>query len=134
MYKLVEADEELYNRIKKLHGLDNTIPAGMRKADPYNLGLLGSYTPIALEYRQFFKPREENSFWPFGDAPCAYGTLSFFHDGTGVAYFWLGTQRNHEWWEFGCNHKMEHTANLGNCYNRYTCTKCGYVDDVDSSD
>ena len=33
----------------------------------------------------------------------------------------------------GCKHNIE-TTNLGRCYNRYTCTKCGYSYSVDSSD
>ena len=31
-------------------------------------------------------------------------------------------------------HKMEHTRRLGRCFNRYTCTRCGGINDVDSSD
>jgi len=33
----------------------------------------------------------------------------------------------------GCQHDMEST-NLGRCYNRYTCKKCGYSYSVDSGD
>lgn len=33
---------------------------------------------------------------------------------------------------FGCEHDWE-GKNLGNCYNSYTCTKCGYGYRVDSS-
>lgn len=32
-----------------------------------------------------------------------------------------------------CNHKYRR-INLGNCYNRYTCTECGASYEVDSSD
>jgi hypothetical protein len=35
--------------------------------------------------------------------------------------------------DYGCVHKMERT-NLGRCYNRYTCEKCGYSYEVDSGD
>ena len=34
----------------------------------------------------------------------------------------------------GCDHDYKQSANLGNCYNRYECTKCGFTKDVDSSD
>lgn len=32
------------------------------------------------------------------------------------------------------DHNWVHVANLGRCYNRYKCTKCGAIDDVDSGD
>lgn len=32
-----------------------------------------------------------------------------------------------------CVHEWTFTKNLGNCYNRYTCSRCGKVWDVDSS-
>lgn len=32
------------------------------------------------------------------------------------------------------NHNWKHTANLGRCYNEYTCTHCGAVSRVDSGD
>lgn len=35
--------------------------------------------------------------------------------------------------EVGCIHEIKGT-NLGNCYNRYECVKCGYMYEVDSSD
>ena len=36
--------------------------------------------------------------------------------------------------EFGCHHEYTHVKNLGRCYNRYQCTKCGRTMDVDSGD
>lgn len=33
-----------------------------------------------------------------------------------------------------CMHEMRHTANLGRCYNQYTCIHCGKVENIDSSD
>ena len=36
--------------------------------------------------------------------------------------------------EMCSGHEWKHTENLGRCYNRYTCTKCGKINDVDSSD
>lgn len=35
--------------------------------------------------------------------------------------------------EVGCNHKMK-TTNLGRCYNKYSCVKCGFEYSVDSGD
>lgn len=33
-----------------------------------------------------------------------------------------------------CIHNMVHFQNLGRCYNREKCTKCGMTQDIDSSD
>lgn len=33
-----------------------------------------------------------------------------------------------------CDHTFAYVANLGRCYNSYKCTKCGLVNNVDSSD
>ena len=35
--------------------------------------------------------------------------------------------------EIGCTHDM-HTTQLGNCYYRYTCSKCDYSYSIDSGD
>ena len=32
-----------------------------------------------------------------------------------------------------CDHEIKHTRNLGNCYNEYQCTKCGWTYNIDSS-
>lgn len=57
-----------------------------------------------------------------------------FPDGTGYGI-------SHNYWEktiqyvaFGCDHNMKLVENLGRCYNRYTCSKCGFTQDIDSSD
>ena len=33
-----------------------------------------------------------------------------------------------------CVHTMEFSRNLGRCYNEYKCSKCGKIENVDSSD
>ncbi|KWF81269.1 hypothetical protein WL94_28255 [Burkholderia cepacia] len=35
--------------------------------------------------------------------------------------------------QFGCEHSMKEER-VGNCLHRYTCTKCGFTETVDSSD
>lgn len=37
-------------------------------------------------------------------------------------------------YEITHRHDWKFTANLGRCFNRYTCSICGKVDDVDSGD
>ena len=33
-----------------------------------------------------------------------------------------------------CDHEWEHVAELGRCYDRYKCKKCGAIKEVDTSD
>lgn len=67
-----------------------------------------------------------------------HGTYDHYWDGTGThiapVYVSKDGKYHVEFYRFGCDHKYEHTAKLGNCYNRYTCSVCGQVKDVDSSD
>jgi hypothetical protein len=137
MHALVTmTNEEDEAKIRKWAGESNVPPPNLRPAEDMNQGLsrFGSYSPEGMEYRQLFRPKDPNTYWPFGDAPCAYGHYIFFHDRTGCAYLWCGSKIGHAWYEFGCDHKMVRTKNLGNCYNRYECSICGYTEDVDSSD
>jgi len=150
---LTEHDQKKVLRIRELHGSNREWPKFFR---PYvqtgdsRLGLLGSYEPIGWEYRQLSNydikkgdALRHRGIYDHNQAKIdpqlplyASGHFIFFHDGTGIAYVFTGSgdKPSHSWFEFGCDHKMEHTTKLGNCYNRYTCSKCGYVDDVDSSD
>jgi hypothetical protein len=153
--KLVSLPDQSPNavHIRKLHGGDREWPKNFRpyiQTDNSRLGLLSSYGPIGWEYRQLSNYDTEKGeelrrrgVYDHRQAKVDpslplyfHGHLIFFHDGTGIAYGFTGSEDkpDHSWFEFGCNHKMEHTTRLGNCYNRYTCSKCGYVDDVDSSD
>lgn len=98
-------------------------PPNMRLAEygpKDRLGDLGIYSPIATQYRQFIK-----------DGKYFSGHFMFFHRMNAIAYLWNG---EYHWYEFGCDHKMQRTAALGRCYNRYTCAVCGFTEDIDSSD
>jgi len=35
---------------------------------------------------------------------------------------------------FLCDHDIKHVRTVANCLNEYTCTKCGWTYQVDSSD
>ncbi|WP_175878854.1 hypothetical protein [Burkholderia sp. BCC0097] len=77
-----------------------------------------SYTPVATGWLRT----------TIGDA-----RMFFMHDQISYALigdYWGGTVKV---FRFGCNHAMER-KNVGNCMNRYTCTKCGFSETVDSSD
>lgn len=75
-------------------------------------------------------------------------TFFVFYDGTGVAFshdYWTayyetkgreteGRAAPMQWYRFArCEHTIERTK-LGNCYYRHTCTKCGFSEEVDTSD
>lgn len=119
----------------------NTAPPNWKEITEKELAqttLLGSYTPEHIIYKQILA--ENNHLLTV--------KLFVFHDGTGVGLnvdYWgkgyydeptLKEPLQHvRWFKFAkCEHVMEHTQRLGNCYNRYVCKKCGYTEDVDSSD
>ena len=86
------------------------------------------YTPERVEYRQFHVLRKENP-----DLPPDL-QLSWYHNGKGDAIYldyWAEKVRYFLFAE--CEHEMGNRVNLGTCYNQYTCSKCGYVEKIDSS-
>jgi hypothetical protein len=61
-------------------------------------------------------------------------TLIIFHE-KAFLFEYIGTcSEEVKVYRVGCVHKMEHIARLGNCWNQYKCSKCGLVEQVDSSD
>jgi hypothetical protein len=60
--------------------------------------------------------------------------LYWYYDHSGVAIehdYWKGTLK---FFKFTlCEHDYKET-NLGRCFNRLTCQKCGFSQDIDSSD
>jgi len=97
--------------------------------------LLNHFTPYETEFRQII----DHDFGPYAKNT----TISWGFD------HGLGIMMPAEWkivgdhcefktmptfFRFGCDHDYQHSTNLGNCYNRYECTKCGFTKDVDSSD
>jgi len=50
-----------------------------------------------------------------------------------VSYAVCIDNNNIFYYKIGCEHDFE-SENIGNCYNKLTCKKCGIVQNVDSSD
>ena len=82
------------------------------------------------EYRQMYKDDDLYA------TPAVSAKLFFFWDDTGVAITRAG-----ELYSFGCDHTMENIPwdreTMGpqfNCTNAYKCSKCGFVQVLDSSD
>lgn len=81
--------------------------------------------PIEMQYPGAAAPRVENQGMH----------LQWYHNGKGDAIYLDYWAKRVRFFLFAeCEHTMRHTANLGRCYNEYTCTKCGYVETIDSSD
>jgi hypothetical protein len=63
------------------------------------------------------------------DTPNAYGPGKHFliecSDCRGAGYVWDKVDHVHNW---------KHVRKISNCYNKYTCTICGQVQDIDSGD
>lgn len=84
-----------------------------------------------LAKSQFFRYAPIATGWSrtkLGDA-----RLFFMHDQIGYALigdYHAGTVKV---FRFGCEHAMK-SETVGNCLHRYTCTKCGFSEVVDSSD
>ncbi|AOK61957.1 hypothetical protein WM29_22765 [Burkholderia ubonensis] len=84
-----------------------------------------------LAKSQFFRYSPIATGWSrtkLGDA-----RLFFMHDQISYALigdYWDGTVKV---FRFGCEHAMK-SETVGNCLHRYTCTKCGFSEVVDSSD
>jgi len=57
-----------------------------------------------------------------------------FIDGGGFALAGEYWEKRLRIFRFGCDHEMEFQEQLGRCYRRYRCKKCGYTQDIDSSD
>ncbi|KVO65029.1 hypothetical protein WJ95_20280 [Burkholderia ubonensis] len=59
--------------------------------------------------------------------------LFFMHDRVSFAMIGDHSGGTVKVFQFGCKHVME-SKNVSNCLHRYTCTKCGFSEVVDSSD
>ncbi len=94
------------------------------------------YMPQFIDNRQVHDlPGFENQFSDL--------TLFFFHNAI------IGVRKPNKWtlednkityteptkfYQFGCEHENMERTNVGNCLNRYYCKKCGYEEEIDSSD
>ncbi|KVU48179.1 hypothetical protein WK69_10740 [Burkholderia ubonensis] len=59
--------------------------------------------------------------------------LFFMHDRVSFAMIGDHSGGTVKVFQFGCKHDMK-SETVGNCLHRYTCTKCGFSEVVDSSD
>jgi hypothetical protein len=107
-------------------GRYNYFPPNMEEISMEDYFRLGrSYSPIAHEFRQ--------PCWEKEITDVSSMHIDWFGDGTwlAVAYcrggirFYRGAI---------CKHEMKCDKKLGNCWYHYTCSKCGYEDEIDSSD
>lgn len=136
-------DREKVDAIEKWAGDSYGAPKEARLHVGERFGMLGHYSPSGWQWKQLQKPTDPKAWWPFGqEVTYVSGHFIYFHNETGLAYLYVVRKKDgkqftdsaYEWWDIGCDHEDEHVANLGNCYNRYKCKKCGYTHDVDSSD
>lgn len=61
--------------------------------------------------------------------------IFWFHNGRcfAISENWKDSKKLRYWEGCLCEHEFERT-NLGRCFNRYDCKKCGYSEEIDSSD
>ena len=118
------------------HGAPHEAPPNWREvseAEFVEKAMRRIYSPDKIEYRSFpIKTTRPDGtertysqgihcFWYYNGRGDAIG---FDYWGKRVRFFLFAE----------CEHQMVHTKNLGRCYNEYTCSKCGYVENIDSSD
>lgn len=115
---------------EKTVGGYNDLPPNIREISEkeFAQSMFFSYSPIHIDHRQVTRGAEKFVKGLFQIQ------IYWFHNGSYVALhndFWGGKIR----FFVGeiCQHEVE-GVNVGNCLNRYTCTKCGYEYTVDSSD
>lgn len=122
---------EIEQRMKRedKFGKYNDFPPNFREISIVEFGQkLTNYTFDYSEYRQMWEDVYTK--------PAVSAMLFFFWDDTGLAI-----TREGETYAFGCNHLMENVAwdreTMGpqyNCMHAYKCTKCGFIQTIDSSD
>ncbi len=119
-------------------GQYNEFPPNWREVDEKEYvqkGMRRVYSPRMVEFRQVVMRGLPDDRNPEGRDYYHNLNLEWFHDGNGSAYtfdYWAGKMR---YFFFAtCEHTMAHVSRDGNCLNTYRCTKCGYTNQVDSSD
>lgn len=81
------------------------------------------YSP---EFISFSQIKHEDKFYNF--------YLYWFHDNTFIAFsndYWEGKVK---YYKGGCEHPNFTETKIGNCLHLRECTKCGYKEEIDSSD
>lgn len=125
----------------------NDAPPGWRQIDEKYLAQstrFGRESPMKTESRQIMQNNKliPVTLYVYSDGTGVGIEIDYWgHNADGVGYFYLPRPVNKKellhvrWYTFErCKHNMEHTRNLGNCYNEYTCSKCGYIERIDSGD
>lgn len=93
-----------------------------------------TYNPEAYDYRQVCPENlTEDVKKQIGERMLTV-KLYFYHDGEGLGIssdFWAGKVY---YFRFeACDHNYKGTT-IGKCLTRYECSKCGYTQQIDSSD
>jgi hypothetical protein len=94
------------------------------------------------EFRQFVVPGGPNKWMEsvqlfYGAGDTGYGLFTTHKYVPSMS----GPAKVHEVYEYTphfykfylCDHEVKHLRNVGDCLNEYTCTKCGWTYEVDSS-
>lgn len=114
----------------------NKAPAGWREITEGEFAQSSFFTYgfTGIEHRQILN-------WPEPKAPMLSAQMYHMHDGTGFAMvndYWGKKLR---YFAFGCVHEWggelteaEKAVQVFNCTTKYKCKKCGYFQQVDSSD
>lgn len=117
------------------YGAPSEAPPNFREVDEQEFVLNAMrriYSPTRMEYRSF--PITQTAYGRTSE-PKTGITLNWYHNGKGDAILLDYHERRARFFLFAeCEHEMKHTRNLGRCYNEYTCSKCGYVEQIDSGD
>jgi len=119
---------------ERKYGAYNDFPPGWREISQEEMAQSNffTYSPVLVEDRQMY-PRDENGEREFNKGRVS-ARLFHMHDGTG---FGLGSDywgKKIQWYRFElCNHDYAGTT-IGKCLTRYTCKKCNYSEEIDSSD
>lgn len=130
------------NNMPQIGGSFNVAPPGFREmtADEFAKSL-PPWCVVATEHRQLWSDVEGNRL-----PRMISGTLHLFSDETGFMIEQHYDKGRYElkYYRFGCKHalkeisiaeaKRRNILHYGNCYHVYECTKCGYVQGVDTSD
>ena len=135
LYKLVHLQNK---EDQKDFGDDRLFPPNFKELteEEWAQSSFFTYTPEYKEYRQLHQSEETKAIFEkfFPDKRCVDVSIFWMHDNKGycmVRDYWAGKVRY-----FSCA-ICEHTfssKNIGRCLNEHTCTKCGYMETIDSSD
>jgi hypothetical protein len=108
----------------------NDIPYGWQEVDEEKfIHHFHNATIAKIENRQMYR-RDENDV----AVELLQGRLFFTYNEPHVALVVSKDYKTFRYFLFGCDHDWKFVENLGRCYNRYKCSKCGRQWDIDSSD